>query len=102
MAQDPDDRPLDEELDRRLPESLSAANGERHKAVKVLLGIGGVVMIFFGIAGLVLPLAPGLVPLFIGLFLLGLVSVTVRQWLNWLDRQLPERQRRILRSKLRK
>lgn len=102
MTEEPDQRPLDQELDERLPDAITASGGRRHKAVRVLLGIGGVVLIVFGIAGLVLPLAPGLLPLFLGLFLLGLVSVTIRQWLNWMDRKLPERHRRTLRSKIRK
>lgn len=88
--------------EQQLPAFLRL-RGRRNGSVGwVVLSVIGVGLIAFGIAGLVLPLAPGVIPIIIGLILLGLVNDTVRSWINRGETHLPRKYRLWLRRRLRK
>jgi hypothetical protein len=85
-----------------LPELLPPRRENRSSVWRLLLGVIGSSLILFGIAGLVLPLAPGVIPIIIGLALLGMTSPTARRWINRSETHLPHKYRLLLRKYIRK
>ncbi|MDQ2694971.1 MAG: hypothetical protein M3Z21_06250 [Pseudomonadota bacterium] len=101
MGKEPNEDLVDA-AERQLPAFLRLRGRRNGSLGWVILSVIGVGLIAFGIAGLVLPLAPGVIPILIGLILLGLVNNTVRSWINRSEAHLPRKYRLWLRRRLRK
>lgn len=69
---------------------------------RLLQVLAGALLVIGGTAGLVLPLAPGIVGIALGLALLALAMEPVRRFLNRMDRRLPQGLRHALRRVLRR
>ncbi len=81
----------------QLGDLFAPTRTRRALVVRVLLFIGGGILVVYGVLGVILPVLPGFPFLLIGMPLLAASSERARGWVNRLDKKFPLTLRLLLR-----